>query len=192
MTVTKSASCFNPQQIYRLADLVTVTKSAGRNIPSRFTDWQIWWVTKSAGRNTLSRFTDWQIWWQSLILPAEIFPQQINWLADLVTVTKSTSRNIPPTPWQIYWLADLVTVTKYVSRSTPADLLTGRIGDGHLTCWQKSPQQIFWIADLVTVTQSAVRNTPQQIYWLVDLVIVTKSAGRNPWVFRQVLSNFFS
>ena len=67
-----------------LADLVTVTKSAGRFSPIL------------TGRFGYSH----QVFWQ------------ICWLADFVTVTKSGGRFPPHFCWQICWLADLVTITK--------------------------------------------------------------------------------
>ena len=228
----ESASIFPPgrfpQQIYWLADLVTVTKSA-----SRFTDWQIWWQSLNLPADLHpSRFTDWQIWWicqqispphlpgrfgeghkicqQIYPPPADLLtgrfgdghkicqqiypqadsPQQIYWLADLVTVTKSADRFTSPisagrfADWQIWWQS-----LNLPEDIPPANLLTGRIGESasRFPPWEIPPSrftdwQIWWQslnlpADLPPAYlltgrfgESASRFTPKQIYWLVYLV----------------------
>ena len=72
-----------------------------------------------------------QKWW------GVYFCWQISWLADLLTVTKSSSRFTPHFCQQICWLTDLPAVIKSASRFTP------------YFC-----QQICWLADLLTVSKS--------------------------------------
>ena len=55
----ESAGRFLPQKIYWLTDLVNLPADSS---PSRFTDWQIWWIYQ------------------------QIHPEQIYWLADLVNL----------------------------------------------------------------------------------------------------------
>ena len=138
---------FSPKQIYWLADLVNLPADYP---PSRFTDWQIWWI---CWQILPSRFTDWQIWWicQQIYLPANLLTgrfgesagrftlQQIYWLADLVNLLV----DLPPK--QICWLANLVNL--------PADL---------------SPQQIYWQTDLVNLQADLPpsRFIDWQVWWI--------------------------
>ena len=106
VTISKSTSRNTPPFV--LADSVTVSRTAGRNPPisaGRFGGhqeigwqkyphfcWQIWWqLVNLPAEIPLTHFCQ-QIWWQSVHLPAEIPPFL---LADLVTVSKSSSRKPP-------------------------------------------------------------------------------------------------
>ena len=116
------------------ADLLTFTKSAGSFLPAEM------------GGIFASRFTDCQqicqpqIFWLSRNLPTEM---GVYLLADLLTVTKSTSRfadlhQICQKKWEgVNFLADLLTVTKPASRNgkvfLPADLLSANLPADFLT-----------------------------------------------------------
>ena len=163
-----------------LADLLTVSKSAGR-----FAEF-----TKSADRNvgvciSAGRLTDfhkiyWPIYWLSP-----------NLLGDLLTFTKSASRNEGK-----HWLspnlpADLLTVTKSAGRFAdihiktscrnegmflPANILivtksASRFAECYQICWQKCGGPVFLLANLWILTKFTGQFTEchqicQQICWL--------------------------
>ena len=66
VTVSISAGR-NIPTLFLLVDLVSVSKSAGRNSPHHFC-WQIWWHSVNLLPETLPHFC-WQIWWVSAHLP---------------------------------------------------------------------------------------------------------------------------
>ena len=104
------------QQICWLADLMTVTKSAGIDLTHPIFCQQIWWPSLNLLADlphpiSASRFADWVY---------------------LMGVTKSASRFTPHFCQQVSWLTDMVTVTICASSHfLPADLLNGRCGDSH-------------------------------------------------------------
>ena len=198
-----------------LADLLTVSKSTGRNGRGI-----------SAGRFPDCQQIYWQIYCHQIcqqkwgVLSADIFPDSPNLLADLLTVSKSAGRNRGCiSAGRFTWLSanlltDLMTGGKSAGRNRSwLTKSVGRFTDCHQICQTEMggisaaifPDSPNLLADLLTVSKSAGRNggiilladflTHQicwQIYWLSANLLAAiggdNFAGRCTWLWGNLLA----